>query len=175
MANTMFSLSVICRAAPRVRRLSALLEIFCLKRTKIYCRDGSNILIFRTLYYEIKLSFDKERCGAVCQTLSHLTVNPFIIPGSAYLDLENRYRQQKTGPKGRFNIGFCGWLGSSWIHSQLLFHMMTSSNGNVFRVTGPLWGESIRPCLSKRSRRRRFETPWRPLWRHYCKDKKTDI
>ena len=22
------------------------------------------------------------------------------------------------------------------------FHMMTSSNGNIFRVTGPLWGES---------------------------------
>ena len=26
-----------------------------------------------------------------------------------------------------------------------VFYMMTSSNGNIFRVTGPLWGESIGP------------------------------
>ena len=59
---------------------------------------------------------------------------------------------------------------------------MTSSNGNIFRVTGPLWGESIRywwippqrpvtrnfdvsfdprlnKRLSKQSRHRWFETP----------------
>ena len=70
--------------------------------------------------------------------------------------------------------------------------MMTSSNGNIFCVTGPLWGEPTghrwippqRPvtrsfwiffglCLNKRfsdqSRRRRFQTPSRSLWRH-CKD-----
>ena len=61
--------------------------------------------------------------------------------------------------------------------------MMTSSNGNIFRVTGPLWGEfpSHRPLarssgvsvalrldkrLSKQSRRWWFETPSRSLWRH---------
>ena len=68
--------------------------------------------------------------------------------------------------------------------------MMTSSNVNIFRVTGPLCGEftghrgefpSQRPmtrifgvffelCLNKRrskqSRRRRFETPSRPSWGH---------
>ena len=69
--------------------------------------------------------------------------------------------------------------------------MMTSSNGNVFRVTGPLWGNppvtgafpSQRPVtrnfdvsfditspdlnkwLSKQSRRRWFETPSHSLWR----------
>ena len=67
--------------------------------------------------------------------------------------------------------------------------MMTSSNGNIFRVTGPLCGESIgyrwisltktsdarsfdvffdvRPnkLLSKQWKCRRFETPWRSLWR----------
>ena len=26
--------------------------------------------------------------------------------------------------------------------SDKLYNMMTSSNGNIFRVTGPLWGES---------------------------------
>ena len=65
--------------------------------------------------------------------------------------------------------------------------MMTSSNGNIFRVTGPLCEEftgefpSKRPVtrscdvlfdlrlnkrLSKQSRRRGFETPLSPLWRH---------
>ena len=66
---------------------------------------------------------------------------------------------------------------------------MTSSNGNIFRVTGPLWGESTvsdgfpsqRPVtrsfdvffelslhkwLSKQLRHRLFETPLRSFWRH---------
>ena len=58
--------------------------------------------------------------------------------------------------------------------------MMTSSNGNIFRVTGPLCGgfhrsqrpetRSFYPSLSKRLSkqliRRSFETPSRSLWRH---------
>ena len=74
-----------------------------------------------------------------------------------------------------------GWL--------MHLSMMTSSNGNIFRVTGPLWGEStghrwippqspvahtfdpffdvrLNKRLSKHSRRQRFETAWRSLWRH---------
>ena len=71
---------------------------------------------------------------------------------------------------------------------------MTSSNGNIFCVTGPLWGESIghpvdsphkgQWCgalmfylmqawttwqLNKQSRCWRFETPWRSLW-HHCNE-----
>ena len=68
--------------------------------------------------------------------------------------------------------------------------MMTSSNGNIFRVTGPLWGNppvtggfpSQRPVtrsfdvffdlrlnkrLSKQSRRRGFEAPSPSLWRYH--------
>ena len=68
--------------------------------------------------------------------------------------------------------------------------MMMSSNGNIFRGTGPLWGKptvtigfpSERPvtrCLEvfldlrlnkwlcKQSKRRWFETPLHSLWRHY--------
>ena len=65
-------------------------------------------------------------------------------------------------------------------------HMMTSSNGSIFRVTGPLSGESSsqRPvtrsfgfffdlCLNKRLSKQswgwRFETPSCSLWRH-CND-----
>ena len=67
--------------------------------------------------------------------------------------------------------------------------MMTSWNGNIFRVTSPLWGESTghrwfplqRPVtrsfdvffdvrlnkwLSKQSICWWYETPWRSLWRH---------
>ena len=74
--------------------------------------------------------------------------------------------------------------------------MMTSPNGNIFRVTCPLWWESTRQrcirlpkaseaelwCflslrlnkrLSKQSRRRWFETPSRSMWRH-CNEFKWD-
>ena len=68
-------------------------------------------------------------------------------------------------------------------------NMMTPSNGNIFRVTGPWWWEStgdrwiplskasdaelwcvfylrLNKRLTKQSRHRRFETPSRSLWRH---------
>ena len=82
------------------------------------------------------------------------------------------------------------WLGWGWV---ITFHnTMTSSNGNIFRVTCPLWGEStshrwitltkaskgqwrgalmffVYLCrnkrLSKQPGRRWSETPSRPLWR----------
>ena len=69
-------------------------------------------------------------------------------------------------------------------------NMMTSSNGSIFSVAGPLWGESTGDrwiprtnaseaelwcffdlCLNKRlsnqSKHRWFETPSRLLWRHW--------
>ena len=73
-----------------------------------------------------------------------------------------------------------------FLYANLLIKMMTSSNGNIFRVTGPLCGEltgefpSQRPLtrnfdvffdmglnkrLSKQYIRRWFETPSLPLWR----------
>ena len=67
----------------------------------------------------------------------------------------------------------------------LAHFMMTSSNGNIFRVTRPLWGEfvgefpsqrpvtrsfdvlfDLRKRLSKQSWRWWFERPSCPLWRH---------
>ena len=68
---------------------------------------------------------------------------------------------------------------------SFMIDMMTSSNGNIFRVTGHLCGEFTGPrwtprtkasdaelwcflwsALSKQSRRWWFETLPRPLWRH---------
>ena len=73
--------------------------------------------------------------------------------------------------------------------SNRKYDMMTSSNENIFRVTGPLYGEFTGPGefpaqrpvargfdvffnmrlnkrLSKQPRGWRFETPSSPLWRH---------
>ena len=78
------------------------------------------------------------------------------------------------------------WRASKYISP--LF-MMTSSNRNIFHVTGPLWGETtghrwipftkasdvelgcffylgLNKCFSKQSRRRWVETSSRSLWRH---------
>ena len=76
------------------------------------------------------------------------------------------------------------------------YHMMTSSNGNIFRVTGLLWGEftghrwipttkasnaelwcffgvRLNKRLSKQPRHRWFETPLCSLW-HHCNDSHLD-
>ena len=77
-------------------------------------------------------------------------------------------------------------------------YMMTSSNGNIFSITGPLCGNSPitgefpaqRPVtrsfdvffdmrrykpLSKQSWGWRFETPSRSLWRHFNEEVKTYV
>ena len=78
-------------------------------------------------------------------------------------------------------------------HSCLVPSMMTSSDGNISRVTGPLWEEStdhrwiphgkasnaelwclfldvrLKKRLSLQSRCWWFETPWRSLW-HHCNE-----
>ena len=75
------------------------------------------------------------------------------------------------------------WSPFSWFHEfmspigQIAKIIMTSSNGNIFRVTGHLCGAvtpnfdvffDLRPkkLLSKQSWGWWFETPSRPLWRH---------
>ena len=88
-------------------------------------------------------------------------------------------------------VGFPTKCLMVFTRSYVLIHiMMTSSNGKIFRVTGPLWGEftgnrwiaSQRPVarsfgvffdlrltkrLRKPSRHRWFEMPLRLLWRYY--------
>ena len=74
------------------------------------------------------------------------------------------------------------------VYKSILVHMMTSSNGNIFCVTAPLWGKStgrfpsqspvtqsfdvfsdlpLNKRLSKQTGRRWFETPSCSIWRHY--------
>ena len=76
-----------------------------------------------------------------------------------------------------------------WVYMQSSLRIMTSSNGNIFRVTGPLCGESsatnefpaqrsvtrsfdvffdlrLNKWLNKQSRGWWFETLLRPLWRN---------
>ena len=86
-------------------------------------------------------------------------------------------------------IGTYGWLAYMNKEAFSTTFMLTSSNGNIFRVTGPLWREftwhrriplpkpvtrgfdvffdlHLKKRLSKQSRRRWFETPSHSLWRH---------
>ena len=95
----------------------------------------------------------------------------------------------------RMSVNSLEWSISLMLASLALgwsYGMMTSSNGNIFRATGPLRGEftghqwipstkasdaelwclfDLRPDkrLGKQSRRWWFETPSRSLWRH-CND-----
>ena len=78
------------------------------------------------------------------------------------------------GQKCIFKLKWMSW--KFWLCLKLFTNtMMTSSNGNFFRVTGPLCGDAELWCfllskrLSKQSWGWWFETPSRPLWRH-CND-----
>ena len=46
---------------------------------------------------------------------------------------------------GRFGVVVIEWAWKKHQAFQVNFHMMTSSNGNIFRVTGPLCGEFTGP------------------------------
>ena len=93
---------------------------------------------------------------------------------------------------------FCRLMSVNFMKIRRWEHdMMTSSNGNIFRVTGPLCGEFTGHRWipqtktsdgvfylrlngwSKQSRRWRFGTPSRSLWRHrnakkFAMDRSTD-
>ena len=92
-----------------------------------------------------------------------------------------------------YKLMFCNLRYVVRMALKTLKPMMTSSNANIFRVTGPLCGEftghrwipftkasdasfdvffdmHLNKWLSKQSRRRWFETPSHSLWRH-CIDR----
>ena len=104
-------------------------------------------------------------------------------------------RHRTSGALGNSDDKFCikHMLGELWINnirsSNVIYSMMTSSNENIFRVTGHLCGESTGPRwipvqrpvtrsfevffdlhpnkrLSKQWWGWWFETPSSPLWRH---------
>ena len=87
------------------------------------------------------------------------------------------------------SIGTYGWLAYMNKEAFSTTFMLTSSNGSIFRVTGPLWREftwhwriplpkpvtrgfdvffdlHLKKRLSKQSRRRWFEMSSHSLWRH---------
>ena len=90
-----------------------------------------------------------------------------------------------------YTFGDGEWYWCTW------WNMMTSTNGNIFRVTVPLWVEStchwwishtkasdaelwcfdlrLNKRLRKQSRCLWFETPPRSLWCHYNSDKELFI
>ena len=117
---------------------------------------------------------------------SQLVKIEFSFIGDCVIVIHSCRTQQCNGIKCRGRQ----WTGMNWSRS-----MMTSSNGHIFRVTGPLWGEStghrwilltkpvtqrldvffdlrLNKQLNKQSRPRRFGTPSRSLWRH-CNEQAT--
>ena len=83
----------------------------------------------------------------------------------------------ESSANGKHNI-------NSSLETMIMKIMMMSSNGSIFRVTGPLCGEFTGyrwiPCTKgsdaqlwcKQSLSWWFDTPWLPLWRH-CNDSRT--
>ena len=64
-----------------------------------------------------------------------------VSPNNKLLDKQSSFRWFETQWRP-YDSGNVQW---SVRHSFLFSHMMTSSNGNIFRVTGPLCGEFTAP------------------------------
>ena len=65
-------------------------------------------------------------------------------------------------PERGWNFHFKFWLALILLLAgqMSMKHMMTSSNGNIFRVVGPLWGESTGPLINSPHK------IWNTWWRH---------
>ena len=87
--------------------------------------------------------------------------------------IKHNKRKGRTRSSSYKHIYLIVWVGHV-IHMN--WSWMTSSDGNIYRVHGPLWGEStgdrsfdvffdlrLSKRLSKQSTRQWFETPSRPL------------
>ena len=164
----------------------------------------------------LKFNFDmfpivkiiKGHCFVLNYDLIYLTIiltNDGLVYRRVYGSLWFKYLYTKTAKCDKYNSKLNKYYGSScyyqWQNAyQLLIqlrtlsvdtnrNMMTSSNGNIFRVTGPLCGEftgrrwiprtkpvtrsfdiffdlRLNKQLNKQSWGWWFETSSRPLWRH---------
>ena len=52
----------------------------------------------------------------------------------------------------------------TWVHITSALYMMTSSNGNIFHVTGPLWGEYTGQSPVDSPRKVQWPELWCFLW-----------
>ena len=153
---------------------------------KYFCLDQLSFGLTSVFYKEnprqhsshrVELCFEKNPLGAL--TIPERLLPPlFPLPSWWPLEYKN-----SSGPGLTF-----------WCHGmEMLCIIMTSSNGNIFRVTGPLCGEFTGPRWIPRTKVRDaelwyflwsapwinawakkscgcwFETPSRSLWRH-CND-----
>ena len=158
------------------------------------CSRRHNVFVTSLLWSCIHKNFDIfHECNTWILTL-YATVDVlfmFITVESVFL-YDKCCRQQYS--RSAIDVQ-CGIImqttGKSWdlFHKGMSTYMMTSSNGNIFRVTGHLWGEftgsgefpTQRPVagsfdaffdlrlnkrLSKQSWGWWLETLSRPLWRH---------
>ena len=133
--------------------------------------------IFAWCATDVSTKFLFSAIGGICLAGDSMFFKPVNIEPSGHI----------------FSISF---PDATWNSSRLplihdvaktqIFHIMTSSNGNISRVTGALWGEStghrwiplteasnaeiwcfLYVRLNKQSGCRWFETPWRSMWSYY--------
>ena len=119
----------------------------------------------------------------------------FHIPSCGQQDLMSFERTYKTCSAVVYKFVHNAWGAQFFVTFSTLCHIMPSSKGNIFRVTGHLWGEFIghrwfprtkasfdvffdlrlNKRLSKQSWGWWFETPSRSLWRHCNEMSKTHL
>ena len=184
------SFTIICQHHPGTTRLGGLACIALLK-----VQHGT----FSPKHYDvIKWKHFLRYWAFVRESIGHRWIpiqRPVTQSFDAFFDLRLNNRLSKQSSR-RFETP----SRSSWCHCNEMTDssvMMTSSNGNIFRVTGHLCGEftgpgelpaqrpvtrsfdvffdlSLNKRLSKQSRGWWFETQSRPLWRLCNGDKETN-
>ena len=114
---------------------------------------------------------------------NYLTHLSFMINGSSRNKFQMNSNQHEKLPSHKC-LNFCKWL-AILVRPQCDGNVMTSSNGNIFLCEGNppstsgfpsqrpvtrsldvFFDMRLKKRLSKQSRHRRFETPWRSLRRH---------
>ena len=103
---------------------------------------------FRCLFPDLYL-IDKYTCTHLKKSITGILSRHFASQRSSLqrrkhqCSVSHAFRKGNPSVAGRFPSQFYSHVESvsaSWRH-----HMMTSSNGNIFRVTGPLCGEFTGP------------------------------
>ena len=89
------------------------------------CKTSLTVVNYDTILHDLKaislwLLFDFAFCFIISLCPNHVETNLTAVSFD--------------------NLAVVSMVATKW-YIYVWIHMMTSSNGNIFRVTGPLWGE----------------------------------
>ena len=161
--------------------------------------NGCELFDIKLLYLEqCRLTESMgTQLSEISKKIQNMTFKEILKPAILFRPRRVKLRYSYSMHLQRFSVvvihkrySYSTNLQRTWlVVIHMMFAMMTSSNGNIFRVTGPLCGEftghrsipltkamtrsfyvffdlRLNTQLSKQSRRRRFDTLSRSLWRH---------